>query len=365
MTIKKLGVMGGGQLAQMLSAAAEPLDIEVHAWVTDLNCPAKNNAWLAMGDTPEDFQYWLDNLDALTFEFENVDLAPLAKITLPMYPSLKALRIAQDRALEKAFFKKQGIPTTPFNIVESVADCKKIALEMGLPVIVKTCREGYDGKGQALIRQEEELTKLDTTFNHKALIIESFVVFDREVSLISVRDKAGAICHYPLTENTHRDGILRLSKAPFLDPTLQSLAQSHAEKIMIALDYVGVLTIEFFQVGSQLIANEMAPRVHNSAHWTIDGAQTSQFENHIRAVCGLPLGSTEAIGHSSMVNFIGEMPSIETVLSIPSAHFYSYHKEPRAHRKLGHASICASTPEESNALTQQLLNTLPSSPSPH
>jgi 5-(carboxyamino)imidazole ribonucleotide synthase len=170
-SIKKLGVIGGGQLAQMLATAAEPLGIEVHAWVTDLNCPAKNNAWIATGDTPDDFQYWLENLDALTFEFENVDLAPLEKTKLSMYPRLQALRIAQDRALEKNFFKEHHIPTTTFNIVDSIADCKKIALEMELPVIIKTCREGYDGKGQAFIRTEADLEKLDQRFENKTLII--------------------------------------------------------------------------------------------------------------------------------------------------------------------------------------------------
>jgi 5-(carboxyamino)imidazole ribonucleotide synthase len=360
-TTKRLGVIGGGQLAQMLAQAAEPLDIELHCWVDSLDCPAKNNAWLAMSDTdsPDDFKHWIESLDALTFEFENVDTAPLELFKLPMYPSVQALKIAQDRALEKNFFQDNGIATTEFKIVNSRSECKEAALKIGLPVIIKTCRDGYDGKGQVLIRSKADFEKLDQGFENKSLIIEGFVAFEREVSLISVRDQAGNIRYYPLTENSHEDGILRVSKAPYFDTELQSLAESYAQKVLTALDYVGVLAIEFFHVGTQLIANEMAPRVHNSGHWTIDGAQTSQFENHIRAVCGLPLGNTEALGYSSMVNFIGTIPSPEKVLCISNTHFYSYHKESKPNRKLGHATVCAKTAEERDALTNQLLSLLP------
>jgi 5-(carboxyamino)imidazole ribonucleotide synthase len=229
--------------------------------------------------------------------------------------------------------------------------------QVGLPAMLKTCRMGYDGKGQWLLRTAEDVESARAELPDVPLILERFVPFTRELSILGVRGRGGDIAFYPLIENHHRGGILRLSLAPApnLTASLQQEAEHAARKVLEALSYVGVLCIEFFEIGGRLLANEMAPRVHNSGHWTIEGAVTSQFENHLRAILGMPLGSTAAVGVSAMINLIGEIPESAEVLNVSNAHLHLYGKEPRAGRKLGHVTVRADQPEK----LQQRLGALP------
>lgn len=208
-----------------------------------------------------------------------------------------------------------------------------------MPCVIKTCRDGYDGKGQKVLRKLTDGQIIWHELGAKRLIVENLVAFDREVSLVAVRAESGEVAFYSLTENQHEEGILRISKAPYQSPALQEKAEQYVGRILEALHYVGVLAVEFFVVGEELVANEMAPRVHNSGHWTIEGAKTSQFENHLRAVCGLPLGSTESVGRSTMINIIGQMPDMTEYEQNPQATIHDYHKSERPDRKLAHITL--------------------------
>jgi 5-(carboxyamino)imidazole ribonucleotide synthase len=272
-------------------------------------------------------------------------------------PSAKALEVAQDRINEKTLFRELGIPTTEFEPVGGRDDLDAAVKKIGLPAILKTCRMGYDGKGQWHLRTPDDVARakseLPTATTQSAsngipYILEKFVPFTRELSVIAVRARTGETAVYPLVENHHRGGILRLSiaPAPHLDPSIQRSAEQAARAVFDELEYVGVLAIEFFEQAGKLLANEMAPRVHNSGHWTIEGALTSQFENHLRAVVGLPLGSTLPIGCSAMLNLIGETPDAAEVLAVRDAHLHLYGKSPRAGRKLGHVTLRASSSEQ-------------------
>jgi 5-(carboxyamino)imidazole ribonucleotide synthase len=221
--------------------------------------------------------------------------------------------------------------------------------------VLKTRRLGYDGRGQFYLRKPADVETAWQTLGTVPLIYEGFVNFSREVSIIGVRSTRGETLFYPLSANTHSEGILRYSVAPYRSASLQKQAETYMRKLLKHLDYAGVLTIEFFVVGSKLIANEMAPRVHNSGHWTIEGAQTSQFENHVRAILGLPLGSTRPNGHSAMMNFIGSIPELGNILRVSGVHFHSYGKEPRPNRKLGHCTVNAPSPAARDRALRQLL----------
>jgi 5-(carboxyamino)imidazole ribonucleotide synthase len=271
--------------------------------------------------------------------------------------------VAQDRLIEKNFFRSHGIPTPPFAPVDSRAQLEQAVEQTGLPAILKTRRFGYDGKGQYLLREQAEIDAAWDALGGGGLplILEGFVPFLRELSILAVRGRSGETAFYPLVENHHHEGILRLSRgpAPRLSDELQAKAESYATLVLDALGYVGVLAIELFEAEGELIANEMAPRVHNSGHWTIEGAETSQFENHLRAVLGLPLGSTTPVGYAAMLNIIGKLPpSREAVLAIPGAHLHLYSKSERPGRKLGHITLRAddaATLEERIAQVQALL----------
>lgn len=260
---------------------------------------------------------------------------------LPVWPPPQALAVAQDRIAEKTFFASHGIPVPPFASVTTSAEFETAIQKIGLPAVLKTTRFGYDGKGQAVLRDCADVEKSWELLGGRSLILEGFVPFQRELSIVAVRGLAGELAFYPLVENIHREGILRRTIAPAtqLHPTFQTKAEEYARKTLEALQYVGVLAIELFEHDGELIVNEMAPRVHNSGHWTIEGAETSQFENHMRAIAGLPLGSTKMRGHCVMFNLIGEMPSTVEVLRYPGAHLHLYGKEPRANRKLGHITL--------------------------
>ena len=303
----------------------------------------------------------------MTYEFENVPVAAARFLAerVPVYPPPAALEAAQDRLVEKSFFQNLGVATPPFAPVDSQADLDAAIAQIGLPAVLKTRRLGYDGKGQIILHEPADAATAWAALGGAPLILEGFVPFERELSILAARGRTGETAFFPLVENHHRDGILRLSLAPApgITPALQSAAEQIASRALAALDYVGVLAIELFEVTgdeiqvtsgqepvdsvtrslshSSLVVNEMAPRVHNSGHWTIEGAETSQFEQHLRAVLGLPLGTTAARGFSAMVNLIGALPDPAAMLAIPGAHLHLYGKQPRAGRKLGHVTLRA------------------------
>lgn len=345
-----IGVLGGGQLGRMLALAGYPLGLRFRFLDPAAEAPAEHLADRVAGayEDIEALQQFAAGLDLATYEFENVPVATahFLEQRLPVYPPSAALEAAQDRVAEKTFFQKAGLPTAPFAAADSREELTAAVEDIGLPAVLKTRRYGYDGKGQVVLREQDDVTHAWEKLGGVPLILEGFVAFEREVSLLAVRGRKGEEAFYPLVENHHRDGMLRLSLAPApgLTAELQAEAEELGRHVLDALGYVGVLAIEFFQVAGRrgkgrLLANEMAPRVHNSGHWTIEGAETSQFENHLRAILGLPLGSTEARGHSAMVNLIGTVPDASAVLAIPSAHLHVYGKAPRPGRKLGHVTL--------------------------
>ena len=340
----RVGVLGGGQLARMLALEGIPLG---HRF-TFLE-PAPDPPAAALGevvDTAYDDPAGLARIaaatDVVTYEFENVPAAAAAYLAarLPVLPPPPALEATQDRLVEKRLFRELGIPTAPFHPVDTRDDLDPALAIAGLPAVFKTRRFGYDGKGQAVVHSAEEAAAAVATLG-PGLIAEGFVGFSRELSVLGVGARDGGRVFYPLTENRHRDGILRVSRAPApgVTPELQARAEGLAARVMDRLGYVGVLAIELFQVGDRLMANEMAPRVHNSGHWTLDGASVSQFENHVRAVTGLALAEPRVPGPAAMVNIIGEPPDPADVAALPFAHLHLYDKAPRPGRKLGHVNI--------------------------
>jgi 5-(carboxyamino)imidazole ribonucleotide synthase len=283
--------------------------------------------------------------DVITYEWEGVpaDVARTLESTAPVFPPARALEVAQDRLVEKDALRALGIATAPYRAVDDRASLDAAIGELGLPAVCKTRRGGYDGKGQALLRGPADVDAAWRDLGGVPLILEGFVPFQRELSIIGVRDATGDIRCWPAVENHHADGILRLTRAPApgLDAELQRRAEACIRPLLESLDYVGVGCVELFDVNGDLLANEIAPRVHNSGHWTIEGAETSQFENHLRAVLGWPLGSTAPRGSSAMVNCIGEMPDRGAILAIPGAHLHDYGKAARPARKVGHVTVTA------------------------
>lgn len=348
----RVGILGGGQLGRMLALAGYPLGLRC----TVLEPAAEAAAAQVCGWVPGEFEdyralYELASAaDVVTFEFENVPVQSARWLAerLPLFPPPRALEVAQERLLEKQFFASLGIPTPPFAAVDSRDQFDQALREIGLPAVLKTRRFGYDGKGQAVLRTPADCEAAWQKLGGRPLLLEGFVPFDRELSLIAVRGRDGTIATYPLIENVHRDGILHRSLAPAADTgeELNERAVEYASRVLTELDYVGVLTIEWFQDGPRLLANEMAPRVHNSGHWTIEGAFTSQFENHLRAVCGWPLGRCDAVGFSAMYNFIGTVPPAAEVLANPDAHLHLYGKSARPNRKVGHVTLRAASADE-------------------
>lgn len=346
----KILILGGGQLARMLSLSAHPLNIETICIDPKADACGGDVTKLIVSELNaiDDLMPQLEDVDAVTIETENIPLETAQAFSQlkPFYPSIEALAVTQDRIKEKIFVSELAIPTTGFASATSLEELQAACEKMQLPVVVKTTRFGYDGKGQAVIRDVSDVVAVWSQLNSDKLIVEEFVNFEREVSLISVRDKAGNIQFYPLVENVHEDGILRSSTAPFENKHLQVQAEQYARAIMDKLQYVGVMTIEFFQVGDQLLVNEMAPRVHNSGHWTIEGAQTSQFANHIRAIAGMPLGNTASAGYSYMYNCIGKMPSANDCSDVPGSYYHAYNKAERANRKVGHVTLVSKDKDE-------------------
>ena len=339
-----IGIVGAGQLGRMMALAGYPLGFEFLFLDRDAKTPGGQVGPILTGELHD--RALLGELsqrcEVITFDWENIPVEALEDLpgNARVAPPLRALAAAQDRLTEKRTFELLGIPTTRYAAVDSRESLEAAVRHIGLPGVLKTRRMGYDGKGQFVLRKPEDLDRAWESLGKVPLLYENLVPFDAEVSVIAVRGIKGEIAFYPLNLNVHRDGILRLTRAPYGNAVLTRQAQRAARKLLEHFKYVGVLTIEFFVKRGRLVANEMAPRVHNSGHWTIEGADTSQFENHVRAIAGLPLGSTKARGHSAMINLVGEMPTREPWLAEPALHWHDYGKAARPGRKLGHVTIC-------------------------
>ena len=359
---QRIGILGAGQLGRMMVLEGMPLGLEFVLYEPS-GKPTANVGRIITPETPDALAAFLDAVDVVTYEFEHLPLAEVEEIARhkPVYPGVEALRVCQHRALEKALFTELGIPTATYRVVNSPEALKSAAGELGCPVVAKSVTEGYDGKGQAVLRSPEEAEDAWKRIGHRELIVEAFVNFTREVSIIAVRSRTGEVRTYPIGENLHRDGILRLTRAPApnLSATVQKEADAFITRILNRLDYVGVLALELFETPDGLLANEMAPRVHNSGHWTQNGAVISQFENHVRAVAGLPLGCTEARGHTCMINLVGHLPDREAVLRHPDTHLHLYGKSPRPGRKLGHINVVSDDPAMLDQRMEAILSTLP------
>lgn len=360
----KVGVLGGGQLGRMLALAGYPLGLQFRFFDTTENAPASQLAECIVGryDDLDALKRFASGVDLVTYEFENVPVAAAKFLQqcVHVFPTLNALEIAQDRLSEKKFFTRFEIPTTKFFAVDSGDDLRTAIARVGFPSVLKTRRLGYDGKGQFVLHREADVEAGWKSLAGVPLILEEFIPFEREVSVLAVRNRSGEHAFYPLVENKHEGGILRLSRSPSeATSLLQPSAEEYALRVIDALNHVGVLAIEFFVHDGKLIANEMAPRVHNSGHLTIEGSVTSQFENHLRAILDMPLGSTEPRGFAAMLNIIGELPDVQRVLHIANAHLHLYGKTPRAGRKLGHITTVAKGTEEREERITALHKCLP------
>jgi 5-(carboxyamino)imidazole ribonucleotide synthase len=348
----RIGIIGAGQLGQMLGFAARDLGAEVRYIDPSDNPPAVvcGKVIQSAFDDPVALIALADTCDVITYEFENVPVEVLQHIAdiAPIYPPPVALRHSQDRLDEKRLFDELNIPLPGYHAINSRADMDAAVEKLGLPMVIKTRRFGYDGKGQFVAANTEDLDTAWSKLGDQALIAEQWVVFDYEVSCIGVRSVSGEVAIYPLSRNSHVDGILRTSRAPVDAPELTAKASSFVASLLDHLNYVGVLALELFVVADELLVNEFAPRVHNSGHWSIEGSQTSQFENHLRAILDLPLGSTASNGHAGMVNLIGEISKATRALNTGQMHDYG--KTAREGRKLGHITVVANTAEERDAL---------------
>lgn len=357
----RVGVVGGGQLARMLALAAHPLDIRVSALCASRADPAcaAADAVRATEDVVGGLRELARMSDVLTFESENVDVGALrdACQAIPCHPSLDALALVQDRLLQKRHIASLGLPLARFESVDTREDLLRAVEVVGAPAILKTRRGGYDGRGQCTIRDGDDVEAAWAAFGGRPLVLEEFVEFDRELALVSVRGRDGEIRFYPLVENLHAAGVLRATRAPAcrIPHQLGQRAREQARVLLESLDYVGVLTIELFERDGETWINELAPRVHNSGHWTIEGASTSQFESHLRAICGFPLGTTDARGHSVMINLLGSLPARESLLALDGVRVHLYSKSPAAGRKLGHITICG---DEQDALAARIREAL-------
>lgn len=343
-----VGILGGGQLARMMALSSAPLGLRFLVLDNTADACAGQFAPMVVGDYGDEaaLAEFAAKVDVATFDFENVpaNAAEWLSAQVPVFPNPRALGLTQDRLAEKTLFRELGIPVPDFADVTDRAALADAVAKLGAPCILKTRRLGYDGKGQFRIKTAVDVdaawdalgAQADTT----GLILEAFVPFQRELSVVAVRGRDGEFRNWPLTENWHVDGVLSASLAPArVDPAMRATAIAHARALAEALDYVGVFALELFCHDGELLANEIAPRVHNSGHWTIEGSETSQFENHLRAVLGRPLGDTRMLGHACMLNWIGAMPEADAVLREAGGHWHDYGKLPRAGRKVGHATL--------------------------
>jgi 5-(carboxyamino)imidazole ribonucleotide synthase len=357
-----VGIVGAGQLGRMLALAGYPLGLDFLFLDPTKGSPAGQVAPQIVGEftSAKLLRELARDTEVLTFDWENISVEALDRLpgSTLICPPVKALAAAQDRVKEKQLFEKLRIPTTRWRNVESQKQLEKAVGEIGLPGVLKTRRLGYDGKGQRVLRKPEDVAGAWKDLGEVPLLYEELIPFDYEVSIIGARSRTGEIAIYPLNGNVHGGGILRLTRAPYGPPALQRLAARYLRKALMHFGYTGILTIEFFVRRGKLIANEMAPRVHNSGHWTIEGAETSQFENHLRAILGLPLGSTAARGHCAMLNLIGEMPERTGLLAQSGLHVHDYGKSARPGRKLGHLTLVERTAAVRDRRARQLLGRL-------
>jgi 5-(carboxyamino)imidazole ribonucleotide synthase len=353
-----IGILGGGQLGRMLAMAAARLGLRCQIFSPDPESPAFDvvlNATCAEYADVEALELFAGDVDVITYEFENVPASAALVLSArrPVLPDRKILETTQDRLAEKDFITRLGIGTADYADVTTAAELREAIARIGLPAVIKTRRFGYDGKGQAIIREGDDPTRIWAELGTKSAILEAFVPFEREISVIAARSADGVVECFDVTENEHRDHILKISRAPAAIPeALAAEARAIAGKIATALDYVGVLAVEMFvlmdggngpRVGPSVLVNEIAPRVHNSGHWTLDGASISQFEQHIRAIAGWPLGKPVRHGPVTMTNLIGEeVNSYEQWLAVPGATVHLYGKgTPKPGRKMGHVTEVA------------------------
>jgi 5-(carboxyamino)imidazole ribonucleotide synthase len=359
-----VGIVGAGQLGRMLALAGYPLGLDFLCLDPARDAPAGRVAPQLQGAFTDAalLKRLARRCEVVTFDWENISVASLARARrgtrTRICPPLAALATGQDRIAEKRLFERLAIPTTRWRAVDSPGGLSRALREVGLPGVLKTRRLGYDGKGQALVRTAADAQRAWATLGQVPLLYEEWVPFDCEVSIIGARSRSGELAIYPLCGNVHAHGILRVTRAPFGPRRWQQRAAHYLERVLQHFRYSGVLTIEFFVAGGRLIANELAPRVHNSGHWTIEGACTSQFENHLRAILGLPLGLTRARGYAAMINLIGQLPPAAQVLALPGVHLHDYGKSPRPGRKVGHCTLLEPTATRRDARTRAVLREL-------
>jgi len=362
---KRIGILGAGQLGRMLAIAGYPLAQKFGFYgMSDDEPSALLGHMHKQSDDVQSLDKLVEFADVITYESENTSIEQVREIakTTPVYPAEKSLFVSQHRGREKGMFDDLKIPCAPYQVVDSLESLKVAVDVIGIPAILKTTTEGYDGKGQFLIKDEDEVEQAWNEIGNRELILEGFVDFQRELSIVAVRNANNEHVYYPLVQNVHHKGILRYTIAPARDVSeeVQKQAEAYMEKLLDELDHVGVLTLELFETAHGLVANEMAPRVHNSGHWTIDGALTSQFENHVRAITGLPLGDTSPRQPlAAMINIIGETGPVEKVLQMPDAFLHLYDKAEREGRKLGHINLIAETEDELYEKIKQLNDFLP------
>jgi 5-(carboxyamino)imidazole ribonucleotide synthase len=357
-----VGIVGAGQLGRMLALAGYPLGLDFLLLDPARDAPAGRVAPVLHGafTDPKLLGRLARECEVLTFDWENISVEALRTHAQSAHgaricPPVAALAAAQDRVAEKRLFERLQIPTTRWRAVGSRSQLERAMREIGVPGVLKTRRFGYDGKGQVRVKTADDAQRGWQELGKVPLLYEEWVPFDCEVSIIGARSPSGAMAIYPLNGNVHSHGILRLTRAPYGARSWQRAAARHLERCLRHFRYVGVLTIEFFVRGGRLIANEMAPRVHNSGHWTIEGCATSQFENHLRAILDMPLGSTRPLGFSAMVNLIGEIPPREGLLAREGLHLHDYGKQPRPGRKVGHCTVVEPTAERRDRRARGLL----------
>ena len=355
----RIGIIGAGQLGQMLGEAARELGHECLFLDPSENPPAASVGEVirAAFDDTTALAEVASRADVITYEFENVPVDALRGLdgSVDIFPPPDALEQAQDRLREKHLFESLNIPLPAFRPVDSADDLERAASDIGLPLVVKTRRFGYDGKGQFVLRSIDDCATAIEQLGGRGLIAEAWVPFDFEVSVIGVRSRSGEIAVWPLTENRHDDGILARSRAPLVDSGLDAEAGEFVSRMLERLDYVGVLALELFVADGRLLANEFAPRVHNSGHWTIEGAETSQFANHILAVIGEEPRPTDTVGHAGMLNLIGEIPAAARQLEMADATLHDYGKSPRPGRKLGHITVVADSAARRDEMLEGIL----------
>ena len=345
----RVGILGGGQLGRMLALAGYQLGIEFRFFDPNSGAPVGQIGQLIAANYNDRsaLDRFLADIDVVTYEFESIPVETVKFVSerVRVFPPVKALETAQDRLFEKQLFQSLDIPTPRFCAIDSVDDLRRAVDQIGLPAVLKTRRLGYDGKGQFVLRASVDIDASWKALGKSPLILEQFIPFQHELSVIGVRNALGAEVFYPPVENRHREGVLRRSEspAPNVTPELAATAIDYCRRIMDRLEYVGVMALELFAADGKVLANEIAPRVHNSGHWTIEGAETSQFENHLRAILGLPLGVTTLRGRSVMYNLLGHIPELERVVAIEGAHLHLYGKAPTEKRKVGHVTLVSQT----------------------